>query len=114
MKEHELRSLAVCGHCKKKIGHTGLLSFWVVTLQRFGLDHRALQRQTGMELLMGGHVALAQVMGPNEDLAKPLSQAVTISVCERCATEEIVLACLDAATEEAPDADHAKEPRDDA
>lgn len=88
MKERELREHAVCTLCGERIGHTGLPMFWTVKITRWGLDHGALERQTGREMAMGGHVLLAQLMGPNEDMAKPIMDEVEITVCETCATEE--------------------------
>lgn len=34
-----------------------------------------------------GHAALAGVMGPDEDLAKPVMEPVKLTVCESCAVE---------------------------
>lgn len=86
MKEKELRELATCSACNKPIGHTKLPLFWRVTVERFGLDHGALQRQQGLAMHMG-NAALAAVMGPNEDLAKPVMEPVVLSLCETCALE---------------------------
>ncbi len=38
MKERELREHATCSLCRQKIGHTGLPLFWVVRIERFGID----------------------------------------------------------------------------
>ncbi len=94
MKEKELRSFSVCGNCNKKIGHTGIPLFWVVSIERFGLDKVSLDRQTGLEMMMGGHVGLAQAMSPDEDLATSVMDKVTFSLCESCATENLVIAGL--------------------
>jgi hypothetical protein len=84
MKADELRENAVCRVCGKKFGESGLPLFWRVTVQRFVVDMAAVQRQSGLEMMLG-NVALASVMGPNEDLAKPIIDPVTVTVCENCA-----------------------------
>lgn len=86
MKEAELRQHATCNLCDKKIGHTGVPLFWRVKVERFGLDIRACDRLMGMTQFFGGHAGLASIMGANEDLAKPVMEPQTITVCETCAT----------------------------
>lgn len=84
MKESELRQHATCSLCSRKIGHTGVPLFWTATVTRFGLDAQAIQRQIGLGMMLSP--ALAGVMGPDEDMAKPVMDPVTITVCESCAT----------------------------
>lgn len=72
MKERELREHATCSLCRQKI-------------ERFGLDLAAAQRQHGLGLMLGG--PLAMVMGPDEDLATPMMEPLTLTVCETCASE---------------------------
>jgi len=61
MKEQELRDLAVCKSCGKKLGasfrdnHT-LPIFWKLTIERFILDDAAMRRQAGLEMMMGGEM----------------------------------------------------------
>ena len=85
LKEKELRALATCGICHDKVMSTGLPLFWRVTIDRFGIDTRAMQRQQGLSMMMGSP-ALAMFMGPNEDMAKPVMDTAVVSVCENCAT----------------------------
>jgi len=92
MKESELRALATCSVCGKKIGSCGLPMFWKVTIERFGLDAGAIQRQQGLGMMIGGQ--LAAVMGQNEDLATPLMDPIAASVCELCAVKPMVLAAV--------------------
>lgn len=84
MKECELREAATCAACGDKIGASGLPLFWRVTLERWGVLLDAVRRQAGAEMMMGS-VAIAQVLGPNEDMAKRLGDPETITVCESCA-----------------------------
>lgn len=85
LKEKDLRDAAECALCHKRIGHTGMPLFYRVTIERFGVDLRAVQRQGGLEQMLG-NVMLAQVMGPNDDMAKAVMQPVRVSVCEECST----------------------------
>ena len=85
MKERELRQHATCSLCNQAIGHTRLPLFWRVKIERFGIDLTAVQRQQGLGLMIGG--ALAMVMGPDEDLATPVMDPVTLTVCETCAVD---------------------------
>lgn len=94
MKEKELRELATCAACKRKIGATGIPFFYKVKVSRFGLDAAAMERQSGLEMMMGGCVDLAQALSPNEDLAQEVMEEKTFMICEGCSTERIVLAQL--------------------
>ena len=87
MKEKELRENAKCKMCGKGIGHTRLPLFWRVKIQRYGIKIDALERQQGLTMMLGGHALLAQVMGPDEDMADKISE-VEITLCEKCAVEE--------------------------
>lgn len=86
VKEAELRKHCTCSLCGKKVGETGLPLFWRLTVDRFGVDMRAVQRQTGLAMMLGSPV-LAGVMGPDEDMAKPVMQPVVLTICETCAVE---------------------------
>jgi hypothetical protein len=93
MKETELRKHATCDLCRQRIGHTGLPLFWRVRIERFGIDMRAAQRQTGLGLMLGA--GLAQVMGPDEDMARPVMAPLLLTVCEACAcTSELPVAAM--------------------
>lgn len=84
MKEAELRAIAKCAFCYKPFGHTGLLFFWRVTIERHGVDAQAVQRQDGLAQFLGSS-RLANVMGDDRDMTKPVMEPVTLTVCERCA-----------------------------
>jgi hypothetical protein len=49
--------------------------FYRVTVEQCGLDRDAIQRQAGLEMMVG-NAAIASVLGPNEDIAKILSKHV--------------------------------------
>jgi hypothetical protein len=86
MKEAELRRHCVCSLCAKGIGASGIPLFWRVTVERFGVDLTAVKRQDGLGAMLG-HSALAAVMGPDHDMARPVMDPVTLTVCETCACE---------------------------
>lgn len=94
MKELELRQRATCAVCQSGIGATGLPLFWVLTIERFGLDMQAIQRQQGLTMMLGGHAGIASVMGPDEDMAKPMMEPVKVSICESCAMRPVLVVAL--------------------
>jgi hypothetical protein len=92
MKEAELRKHATCALCGNKVLAAGMPLFWRVTVERFGIDMQAARRQQGLGLMLGG--ALAMHMGPDEDMAKPMMDAVMLTVCESCALDRHCVAAL--------------------
>lgn len=94
MKRAELLTHAKCSLCHQPIGNSGVPLFWKVTVERFGLDLRAIKRQDGMGEMMGHH-ALAAFMGPDQDMAKPMMEKPAIAtVCETCGTKDTMVAIL--------------------
>lgn len=77
-----------CAVCRKGLMHAGTPLFWKIRLQRMGLDRRAIEQTAGLEMMMG-NVALARVMGPDPDIAKPLTDERTVLVCEPCAGQQV-------------------------
>ncbi len=89
MKEKELRQLSTCSFCNEKLFANNVVPmFWTMKVSQYILDTAALQRQTGLEMMMGGAAGLAQVMSPNEDLAKEIGEEKTLSVCMECMTNK--------------------------
>lgn len=93
MKEAELRKHARYNLCHRLIGESGLPLFWRVTIERFGLDLRAIEAQQGLAMMMG-NAFLAGVMGPDRDMAKPVMDAAVITVCETCCTKSTCVAAM--------------------
>lgn len=84
-----------CLLCKKGIGHNDDTRFHRLSLESFQMDMAAVTRAQGMEMQMGGHVALANIMGPDEDLAKSLGASKRFIVCDTCyRTRKIPLALI--------------------
>lgn len=94
MKERELRACSTCSLCNKKIGETSFPAFYRITIERFGLDAGAIQRQQGLGMLLGGNGFLAMHMGANEDMATPLMDKLTLVVCEDCSMKQYPVAYL--------------------
>lgn len=102
MKEAELRKHLTCDLCNRKITATGLPLFWRVKVERFGIDAQAVQRQHGLAMHLGSPV-LASIMGTDPDMAKPVMDPVTLTLCEGCALDDaagIVHAALSKKPEE--------------
>ncbi len=87
MRERELREHAVCSLCNRRIGEAGVPIFYRLQIDTFGLDLNALQRQQGLTMQLGGEAALAAVMGPDEAMANPVGDTVTLTVCHQCAID---------------------------
>lgn len=94
MKERELREHSNCSICTKKLLHTGVPLFWRVTIERFGIDLGAIQRQTGLAMMLGS-ASVAAAMGPDEDMAKLVMEPLELAVCDTCAVDaDMPLAAL--------------------
>ena len=91
MREAELREVCTCAHCGKKIGETGLPLFYRVTIERHGIDLKAVQRQQGLTMMLGGNAAIAQAMGADEHLTIRLVDPFTVTVCEPCSQLDVPL-----------------------
>jgi hypothetical protein len=74
-----------CVGCGKGVMHTGLPLCYRVTIERMGIDGRAVQRQAGLEMMLGGHAKIANVMGPDEDMGLPIGPTLRGLLCETCA-----------------------------
>lgn len=75
-----------CACCGKGVMHTGLPTFYRVTVERMGIDVRAVKRQHGMELMIGD-ARVANIMGPDEDMGLPIGPAARGLLCETCAND---------------------------
>lgn len=84
MKERELLKRLKCSCCGRHIHHSGLPIFWVVNVERHGMNLTAVKRQVGLGMMLGSH-ALASVMGPDEDMTVTLMEPKEITFCDECA-----------------------------
>lgn len=73
--------------------------FYRVTVERFGVKLDAVRRQAGLEMMLGGHVRIAQAMGPDEEMTLPMMDPLVLVVCEPCSTNREVCVAQLAETE---------------
>lgn len=79
------RDFEPCIGCDKGVMHAGSIVFARVSIERFVVDIAEVRKAHGLELLMGGHAALANAMGPDADLAKRFSKD-DVLLCDDCFT----------------------------
>jgi hypothetical protein len=82
------KEIEKCAVCLEGVAHNRQITFYRVTVERFILDHLAIQRTHGLEQFFGGGSAgalMANVMGTDEDLAKQICPASSFILCEECA-----------------------------
>lgn len=76
-----------CVRCHKGVMHTGLPFFYRITIEHMGVDAQAVQRQHGLEMMLGGNAKIANVMGENADMGLPIGDATKGLLCQKCATD---------------------------
>lgn len=81
------RDIRKCVFCGKGVAHSGHPLFYRITVELCGLMKGAIERQAGLEIMLGGHALLANVMGANEDMAKIIDSQKHLWVCLPCADE---------------------------
>ena len=86
-----------CVVCEKGLMHDGNLQFYRVKISSYIADARAIQQQAGLEQMMGDPT-LAQIMGPDKDLAKEVYSHEAL-ICFDCAAESRVLSLLETMSE---------------
>lgn len=84
IKQTEIRKCVFCG---KGVAHDGNILFYRVSIERCGLNRQAIERQSGLEVMLGGHPMLAHVMGAHEDMAKIIDSQKHLWVCLPCGDE---------------------------
>ena len=90
MKQGEFQKCAIC---HEGVANKGI-TFYRVRMERFILDPRAIQRQHGLEMMLGSP-ELAFHMGPQDDIAKRIDDPHVFLVCENCACmKEMTLALV--------------------
>lgn len=68
--------------------HSKDITFYRVFIEHVVIDIPAVTRQHGMEMMMDQAAPLAQVLGPDEDMAKVVSNSGPILICQSCALGE--------------------------
>jgi hypothetical protein len=93
VKEAELRLYAKCSMCEKPIGNTGMPVFSRVTVERIGIIMKSVRRQDGLAVMLES-AGLAAVMGADEEMTTRIGGTVTLSICERCYLDPVMVARL--------------------
>lgn len=99
MKQTELKPCAACG---KGVMHAGAPQFYKITIQPHVVNIGAIQRQHGLEMMLGagaGHnqnavATVAFHMGSQEDIAVPFGEPVELLLCQDCGIAEQSIAAL--------------------
>ena len=81
MKQTEFQPCAMCG---KGMMHAGAPFFYRAEVSQMVVDLGAVQRQHGLEMMLGNASALASALGPNETLAQAFNTR-TVCICSDCA-----------------------------
>lgn len=86
MKERELERLGNCVVCGKPLfdREKAGLTFYRIQVTRLGANLGAIERRMGLGMMLGSP-AVAQAMGPDEDLAIQLGETSDVLVHEECA-----------------------------
>lgn len=82
-----------CDYCHKPLMHGHSLNVYRVRIESHVLDLNALQRQGGLETMLGSP-ALANVMSPERGYSVPLDHAEAI-ICFDCAVRHGPIALLE-------------------
>lgn len=77
MKQADIQKCHVCGKGLMESGHP---FFYKVRVVQFVFNFAAIQRQHGLEMSMGAAAPLAQIVGPDEDIAAGAGGS-EVSVC---------------------------------
>ena len=88
MKRKDIKS---CVLCNKGIMHDNNILFYKVRLTRLGINLGAVRQRAGLEMMLGS-VVLAEVMGPDEDLATQITSQEFL-VCDTCALDRSLVLC---------------------
>lgn len=83
MPDMKQRDLKPCSGCGEGVMHEGIPIFYRFRMDTMGVDANAVRQQHGMEMMMGGAAALAQIMGPDPDIAKEVNSKYIV-LCHGC------------------------------
>lgn len=90
----KLRDVRACLACGEGVARGGKeIAFYEVSIQQFVLLPGAIRRHGGLATMLGS-TALAEVMGPDEDIAQAPSPPMRFWVCQPCAVGEQSLLAL--------------------
>lgn len=81
------RDIQPCCFCKKGVCNGGQIASTRVRVTRLAVNLKAVQRQTGLEMMIG---PLAAHMGPDEDILVAMGPELTLFVCDQCAMDMMI------------------------
>ena len=84
--------IQACAGCGQGVGVSGPV-FYRLKIEQMVLDARAVQREAGLEQMLGGNVAIARALSPETDFAQVFLEAEVL-LCGACGIEPTVLAIL--------------------
>lgn len=84
---NHIKPCSICGKGLMAENRVGL--FWRIRAERLMIDHRAVQREHGLEQLLGGAGALAHIFSPESSFAIPFGEPLNLLVCEPCALTQV-------------------------
>ncbi len=87
MKQTELTK---CIICDKGVAHDRSPMFFTMRIERYVLNLRAIQEQHGLEQMLG-NPTLANVMGPDRNIATRIERKKAKIVCLACATDKSII-----------------------
>lgn len=87
------RQIQRCCHCHKGVCEGGQLMSMRIRMTRLVANLGAIRQLAGLEIVLNPY--LASVMGPDEELLKPLAEEVELFVCDRCALSMTVLELIE-------------------
>lgn len=64
--------------------HAGAPQFYKLTIQPHIVNVGAIQRQAGLEMMLGGNATIAFHMGAQEDIAQAFGPPVELLLCQDC------------------------------
>lgn len=91
LKRKDITPCLVCGEGIAKAGPI----FYRVGIEQMALDTNAIQREHGLEQMMGGNVAIAMALSPDPDLGVSLTEPTRGLVCMDCGTLHPMMLALD-------------------
>lgn len=93
------RDIVHCVCCRQGVVHSGSITFYRLRLTRYFVDMQAVQRQLGLEQMMGPTSFVAGVLGPDEDLALPVGTECEVLLCDACASKMVPMMVFEMAGE---------------
>ena len=98
MKRWEIKN---CIMCDQGVCHGNVPFFYKLQLSVMGLRVKAVERQVGLEMMMG-NASIVYAMGPDEDIATEIDKA-DVLLCQPCAIEYPIPVILKTVAEKTDD-----------